>query len=71
MELSHIEPGSEVTLKSIRGGKRMRSRLYSLGLSPGTKLFVLNQKRCGSVMLRVRDCNLAIGHRMAEKITVE
>jgi Fe2+ transport system protein FeoA len=42
-----------------------------MGLIPGTKLLVLSQGKCGPVMLRVKDSNLAIGQGMAEKITVE
>jgi ferrous iron transport protein A len=71
MVLSQVEPGHEVILKAICGGGCLRSRLYSMGLSPGTKLRVLNQGKCGPIMLRVRDCNLAMGRGMAEKITVE
>ncbi len=71
MTLSHVESGSEVTLKAITGGRRLRSRLYSMGLVPGTKLLVLNHGKRGPIMLRVKDNNLAIGQGMAEKITVE
>jgi ferrous iron transport protein A len=71
MILSHVEPGNEVILKAVRGGRGLRSRLYSMGLIPGTRLLVLNQRKRGPIMLRVKDCNLAIGQGMAEKITVE
>ncbi len=71
MVLSHVKPGHEVTLKTIRGGRRLRSRLFSMGLLPGTKLRVLNLGGHGPVMIRVRDSNLAICRGMAEKITVE
>ncbi|MBW1851690.1 MAG: ferrous iron transport protein A [Deltaproteobacteria bacterium] len=71
MLLSHVEPGNEVILKDIRGGRRLRSRLFSMGLLPGTRLHVLNPGGHGPVMLRVRDCNLAVCRGMAEKITVE
>ena len=71
MRLSRVEPGKEVTLKAVRGGRHVKSRLYSMGLLPGTKILVLNHGKCGPVMLRVRGCNLAIGQGMAQKITVE
>jgi ferrous iron transport protein A len=71
MILSHVEPGKEVILKAVMGGRRFRSRMYSMGLIPGTRLFVLDQRKCGAIVLRVRDSNLAIGHGMAEKINVE
>lgn len=71
MVLSYIESGNEVILKDIRGGRRLRSRLFSMGLLPGTRVRVLNPGGHGPVMLRVRDSNLAICRKMAEKITVE
>lgn len=71
MVLSHVNAGNEVTLKAICGGRGLRSRLFSMGLLPGTKLRVLNPGGCGPVIIRVRDCNLAIGRGMAEKIFVE
>jgi ferrous iron transport protein A len=71
MLLCQVKAGDEVTLKSIKGGSRMRSRLFSMGLLPGTKLSVLNPGGSGPLLIRVRDSNLAIGRRMAERITVE
>ena len=71
MLLSHVEQGKEVILKTIQGGIGFKSRLYSMGLLPGTKLLVLRQGACGPIVLRVRDSSLAIGHGMAEKIKVE
>jgi Fe2+ transport system protein FeoA len=69
--LSKVEPGNEVTLKSIKGGRHLKAKLYSMGLIPGTKLYILNQRHCGPIMLRVRDSSIALGQGMAEKITVE
>lgn len=69
--LSKVESGSEVTLKSINGGRLLRAKLYHMGLIPGTKLFILSREHCGRIMLRVRDSNFALGYGMAEKITVE
>ena len=71
MVLSHVKPGNEVILKGIGGGRRLRSLLFSIGLLPGTRLHVLNPRGHGPVMLRVRDCKLAVRRKMAQKITVE
>jgi len=35
MVLSRIDPGEEVTLIDIDGGRGVRSKLYSMGLMPG------------------------------------
>ncbi len=70
MVLSSVKPGNEVTILDINGGRGIRSKLYSMGLVPGTKLTVLNGNSTGPVMIAVRDSRLAIGHGMAQKIIV-
>jgi len=71
MVLSRIDPGKEVTLIDIRGGRGVRSKLYSMGLVPGVNLKILNRCGSGPVMIAVKDSRLAIGRGMAEKIIVE
>ena len=71
MTLSKAETGTEVTLKSINGGRMMKAKLYQMGLIPGTRLFILNREQCGRILLRVRDSNFALGYGIAEKITIE
>ena len=71
MVLNMVDQGNEVTLAHINGGRGMRSKLYSMGLVPGTAFMVLSRNGAGPVMLRVKDSRLAIGRGMAEKIIVE
>lgn len=71
MVLSMIDPGKEVTLIDINGGRGIRSKLYSMGLVPGVTLKILNRSGSGPVMIAVKDSRLAIGRGMAEKIIVE
>jgi Fe2+ transport system protein FeoA len=71
MVLSMIDPGEEVTLIDIDGGRGIRSKLYSMGLVPGVNLRILSRSGSGPVMIAVRDSRLAIGRGMAEKIIVE
>ncbi|MBN2337009.1 MAG: ferrous iron transport protein A [Acidobacteria bacterium] len=70
MTLSKVNSG-EVTLKAICGGRCLRSRLYSLGLTPGSRFSVLRHDGCGRLTIRVRDCVFALGSGMAEKMVVE
>jgi len=70
-ELSSVDQGKEVTLVHISGGRGIRSKLYSMGLVPGSSFTVLSRGRGGPVMLRVKDARLAIGQGMAQKIFVE
>ncbi len=71
MVLSRIDPGKEVTLIDIAGGRGIRSKLYSMGLVPGVNLRVLNRSGSGPVIIAVKNSRLAIGRGMAEKIIVE
>jgi Fe2+ transport system protein FeoA len=63
-------PGQEVTLFAINGGKGIKSRLISLGLTPGVKIKVLNNGP-GPLIISVRDSRLALGYGMANKIMVK
>ena len=71
MVLSSIEPETEVTLIDITGGRGIRSKLYSMGLVPGTSLKVLNRNGRGPLMIAVKNSRLVIGQGMASKILVE
>jgi ferrous iron transport protein A len=70
-ELSRVDQGREVTLVRINGGRGMRSKLYSMGLVPGSTLMVVSRSGGGPVMLKVKDASLAIGQGMAQKILVD
>lgn len=48
-----------------------RIRLEALGLTKGTKIDLLNRKRSGSVMIRVRGTRLAFGKQIARAIFIE
>ena len=71
MVLSMVDPGEDVTLIDIEGGKGIRTKLHSMGLLPGVTIRVLNQSGYGPVIIAVKDSRLAIGHGMAGKIIVE
>jgi ferrous iron transport protein A len=50
-------------------GTRKR-RLQALGLTAGTNISVLNNKKSGSVIFMVRGTRLAVGREIAEAIKV-
>jgi Fe2+ transport system protein FeoA len=70
-DLSRVDQGKEVTLVRISGGRGIRSKLYSMGLVPGSAFTVLSRGRRGPVILSIKDARLAIGQGMAQKIFVE
>lgn len=45
-------------------------RLTALGLTAGTQVKVLNNKRSGSVIFHVRGTRLAVGRKIAEHIYI-
>lgn len=47
-----------------------KMRLTALGLTTGTKVLVLNNKRSGSVIFHVRGTRLAVGKKIAEHIYI-
>lgn len=49
----------------------VRIRLQSLGMTSGTQIQVLNRKRGGSVIFKIRGTRLAVGRRIAENITIQ
>ena len=71
MVLSRVDPGKDVTLIDINGGRGIISKLYSMGLVPGVNLTVLSRNGPGPVMVAVKDSRLGIGRGMAERIIVE
>lgn len=62
--------GSEYTVSNIEVEENIGRRLQALGLTRGTKVKVLNNKKSGSVIFKVRGTRLAIGKKIAEGIKV-
>lgn len=71
LPLTMINPSEEVTVAEIRGGRGLVQRLADMGLTPGTKLKVINSQMPGPVLINLRGSRLALGHGVALKIMVE
>ena len=71
MPLTMVLPGKEVTFFSFNGGRGMRTKLYNMGLIPGTKFRVLNNRAIGPLLVAVRGYKVALGYGMAAKILVQ
>lgn len=46
-------------------------RLQALGLTDGTKIIVLNNKKSGAVIFKVRGTRLAVGKKIAKAIQIK
>ncbi|NFD75968.1 ferrous iron transport protein A [Clostridium botulinum] len=51
--------------------KNIQRRLKALGLTDGTKIQILNNKKSGSVIFKVRGTRLAVGKKIACGIEIK
>jgi ferrous iron transport protein A len=65
------EPGKEVTMMAVHGGRGLAARLYAMGLVPGVRMKVLSNGGRGPLMVMVGEMRMALGYRMAHRILVE
>jgi ferrous iron transport protein A len=67
--LLDIPCACELRVEELTGSPSLRSRLYAMGILPGTEM-ELCAPPCGkgSVCVRVRQCSLVLGESMARAI---
>lgn len=71
MPLTLVNEGTRAVLRSIEGGRQLRSRLAALGLLPGAELEVVQNSGHGPFVVAVRGSRIVIGRGMASRIAVE
>ncbi len=59
----------EYTIKSVRGGRRMRQRLISMGINEGDKIRIIKPAP-GTIIIAKNNIRIGIGFGMASKIFV-
>lgn len=62
--------GSSYYVKEMNLLHQVEIRLQALGLTIGTKITILNNKRNGAVIFKVRGTRLAVGKEIAEAIQI-
>lgn len=67
--LLDMPAGCKLKVEELVGSPSVRSKLYAMGILPGTEVEVSRQA-CGkgSVCIRVRQCSLVLGEGMAKCI---
>lgn len=70
MTLQKGKKGSSYTVERLKLEGGTGRRLQALGLTAGTKVVILNHKKGGSVIFKVRGTRLAVGRQIAESILV-
>lgn len=58
-------------VQEIRIQEHILRRLEALGIIPGTKLMLMNRKKNGTSIIKVRGTRWAIGRKIAEGILVK
>ena len=72
MVLTKLESGRQARVIAFNGGPNMIKRLENLGLLRGKTIKkVSNNPFKGPVVVKIDQVELAIGYRMASRITVE
>lgn len=62
--------GNAYKVKELNLEKTIERRLEALGLTEGTRIVLLNNKKSGSVIFKVRGSRLAVGKKIADAISV-
>lgn len=70
MKLNEGSIGSTYTVYSVMTDKAITRRLEALGVNELTPVTVINKKRSGTVIIKVRGTRLALGHRISEGIEI-
>ena len=69
MPLSMVKVGEKNVIKRVGGKEDTRRFLENLGFVIGSTVTVISEV-CGNMIVNVKDCRVAIGKDMANKIIV-
>ena len=70
MTLYEAQKGSSYCIKGVYVEPAVTRRLEALGLNDGTIVNVLNRKKAGALIIRVRGTRLALGKHISSNIEV-
>lgn len=71
MFLSNAQIGKRYTVQGMWLGKGITHRLEALGMTHGTKIYVINKKMSGSVVIRIRGSRFALGSGFSQGISIK
>ncbi len=70
MTLYDAKVGGEYQIRELLVEDAVTRRLEALGLNEGTKILILNRKKKGALILKVRGTRLALGKHIASHIEI-
>ncbi len=68
--LNALRAGESGTIAELYGGHHLRSRMLTLGLTPGAEVTVLQNYGHGPLIIHVRGTRVALGRGEAGKVLV-
>ena len=71
MTLYEGEISKHYQVKEVMAEEAITRRLESLGLNFGTTITILNKKKNGAMIIKVRGTRLALGKQITENIEVK
>lgn len=71
MKLYEAEAGSTYVVRDIMLEERLTRRLEALGVNERTRITLLNKKKSGTVIAKVRGTRLALGQKIASGIEIQ
>jgi DtxR family Mn-dependent transcriptional regulator len=70
-QLSNLKPGEDAKVAFVRGGRSSCQRIMDMGLTPGTRVKILNAAPFrGPIEVSVRDTSLVLGRGLADHVFV-
>ena len=71
MKLNHAELSGNYRIIGVTEPEKILRRLEALGILEGMKIAILNRKKNGATIIKVRGTRWALGNDIAEGIEVE
>lgn len=69
MTLSEGKKACTYIVEDINLKEETKQRLHMLGLTKGTSVHILNRKKSGTMIIKLRGTRFAIGRKIADGIT--
>lgn len=69
--LSTVMTGATVRVVRVQAGRRLNSRLASMGFVPDVKLRVVSNGHPGPFVVIIKDIKMVLGRGVAQKILVK
>jgi len=66
-----LSTGKKGKIIDIQGGFGVKQRLYEIGLTPNSEIYVVENRGTGPILISCKGVVIALGRGVARKIIVE